>query len=120
MIERKYEEHQLLKIAAAGLFCILFIMMIGDGNSISKALGFSVLTTAFFYLFAQGIRGREPVILDDRIQLPELWEMYSNNSLLPSGYKEIQGAIDSGKSIESVVEDLKDDGQINDSNQEEE
>tara|TARA_B100001778_G_C18602614_1_gene638001 strand:- start:2089 stop:2469 length:381 start_codon:yes stop_codon:yes gene_type:complete len=120
MIDRKYEEYQLLRISAAGLFCVLFVMMIGDGNSISKSLGFSLVTTTFFYLFAQAIRGREPVIRDDRIQFPDVWELYSNSALMPSGYKEIQAAIESGRNIESVVEDLNDDGQINESNLEEE
>ena len=120
MIERKYEEYQVLRIATVGLMFVLFVMMIGDGNTISKSLGFSLLASSFFYLFAQAIRGREPIIRDDRIQLPELYEYYSNSSMLPSGYKEIQSAIDSGRGIHSVVEDLNDDGQINKSNLEEE
>ena len=120
MIERKWEEYQILRIATVALLCILFVMMIGDGNSISKSLGFSLLTCAFFYLFAQAIRGREPIIRDDRIQLPDLYEYYSNSTMLPSGYKEIKAAIDSGRKIDSIVEDLNDDGQINKSNLEEE
>lgn len=121
MIERKWEEYQILRIATVALLCILFVMMIGDGNSISKSLGFSLMTCAFFYLFAQAIRGREPIIRDDRIQLPDLYEMYfSNSTTLPSGYKDIQNAIDSGRQLDSIVEDLNDDGTLNNSNTEEE
>ena len=56
--ERKYEQYvvtQVLRIATVGLMFVLFVMMIGDGNTISKSLGFSLLASSFFYLSAQTI-----------------------------------------------------------------
>ena len=40
--ERKYEQYQVLRIATVGLMFVLFIMMIGDGNTISKSLRLSL------------------------------------------------------------------------------
>jgi len=53
--ERKYEQYQVLRIATVGLMFVLFVMKIGDGNTISKSLGFSLLASSFFYLSAQTI-----------------------------------------------------------------
>ena len=51
--ERKYEQYQVLRIATVGLMFVLFVMMIGDGNTISKSLRLSLLASSFFYLSAQ-------------------------------------------------------------------
>ena len=120
MIERKYEEVQILKIASMGLFCLLFIFMISNDNSIQKSVGFSLLSTGLFFIFSQAIRGKEPLIRDDRIQFPELWQYYTNNTVLPSGYKEIEAAVESGRDLDCIIEDLSDDGSLNESNKEEE
>ena len=83
--ERKYEQYiirQVLRIATVGLMFVLFVMMIGDGNTISKSLGFSLLASSFFYLSAQTIS----VVGYDSVWAIEELALCSSLIILPTLY----------------------------------